>query len=135
MIPSGSRSKQITEHVDIMPTLLDFAGVRAPNGVQGMSMAPILRGDGGAGGEYALTEFPCYDWGHHVKTMTGRHYQLTYYAGEAYGELYDRDRDPNEFVNLWEHPEYQEIKQTLLRKLLDRVIETEDTLPLRIGKY
>ena len=38
-------------------------------------------------------------------------------------------------MNLWEHPEYQEIKQTLLRKLLDRVIETEDTLPLRIGKY
>ena len=48
-------------------------------------MAPILRGDGGAGREYALTEFTCYDWGLNVKTITGRHYKLTYYAGETFG--------------------------------------------------
>lgn len=135
VIPKGSRYKQITEHVDLMPTLLDFAGVRAPHGVQGMSMAPILRGDGGAGREYALTEFTCYDWGLNVKTITGRHYKLTYYAGETFGELYDRDRDPQEFTNLWDDPDYADVKEQLLRRLLDRVIETEDTLPLRIGKY
>ena len=50
VIPSGSRYKQITEHVDIMPTLLDFAGVRAPNGVQGMSMAPSCGATAAQGG-------------------------------------------------------------------------------------
>lgn len=121
--------------MDIMPTILDFAQAGVPNGVQGMSMAPILRGDLGAGRDCALTEFTCYDWGLNLKTLTTREYKLTYYAGEQFGELYDRNKDPNEFTNLWDHPDYQEVKQKLLMRLLDRMVQTEDTLPLRIGKY
>ncbi|HJG28294.1 MAG TPA: DUF4976 domain-containing protein, partial [Subdoligranulum variabile] len=56
-------------------------------------------------------------------------------ADETFGELYDRDRDPQEFTNLWDDPDYADVKEQLLRRLLDRIIETEDTLPLRIGKY
>lgn len=135
VIPQGSRYSQVTEHVDIMPTLLEYAGVRPPYGVQGSSMAPILRGDKGAGREYAMTEFNCYDWGLGVKTLTGRDYKLTYYAGEEFGELYDRNRDPEEFKNLWNDVEYRDVKARMLKKLMDRIIETEDPLPLRIGKY
>ena len=135
VVPQGSRYSQVTEHVDIMPTLLEYAGVRPPYGVQGCSMAPILRGDKGAGREYAMTEFNCYDWGLSVKTLTGKNYKITYYAGEDYGELYDRIRDPEEFINLWEDEAYAGIKECLLKKLMDRIIETEDPLPLRIGKY
>jgi len=135
VVPKGSRYSQVTEHTDIMPTILEYAGVRPPYGVQGSSMAPILRGDKGAGREYAMTEFNCYDWGLSVKTLTGRDYKLTYYAGQDYGELYDRNADPEEIYNLWDHEEYQDIKEYLIKKLTDRIIETEDTLPLRIGKY
>lgn len=134
-IPSGARFKQITEHVDIMPTILDYAGIQVPYGVQGMSMAPILRGDRGAGRSYALTEFNCFDWGLNLKTLTGNDYKLTYYAGERFGELYDRNKDPEEFINLWENPEYAPIRCELTKQLLDRIIETEDTLPIRISKY
>lgn len=135
VIPQGSRYSRITEHVDIMPTLLEYAGVRPPCGVQGVSMATALRGDKGSGREYAMTEFNCYDWGLSVKTLTGKDYKMTYYAGEEYGELYDRNQDPEEFVNLWDDEDYGEIKAYMMKKMLDRVIETEDTLPLRIGKY
>ena len=135
VVPKGSRYSQVTEHTDILPTILEYAGVRPPYGVQGSSMAPILRGDKGAGREYAMTEFNCYDWGLSVKTLTGRDYKLTYYAGQDYGELYDRNADPEEIYNLWDHEEYQDIKEYLIKKLTDRIIETEDTLPLRIGKY
>lgn len=135
VIPQGSRYTQVTEHVDIMPTLLEYAGIRPPYGVQGSSMASVLRGDKGGGKEYAMTEFNCYDWGLSVKTLTGRDYKLTYYAGEAFGELYDRNADPEEFVNLWENEEYTGVKKAMLGKLMDRMIETEDPLPLRIGKY
>ena len=135
VIPKGSRYQQITEHVDIMATILDYAGIRPPLGMQGMSMAPILRGDSGAGRKYALTEFNCFDWGLNLKTITGRDYKLTYYAGEQFGELYDRNLDPHEFKNLWDHEEYREVKESMLKELMNRIIETEDTLPLRIGKY
>lgn len=135
VIPKGSRYKQVTEHVDLMPTILEYAGVRCPYGVQGMSMSPIVRGDSGGGREYALTEFNCYDWGLNMKTVTGNDYKLTYYAGERFGELYDRNADPQEIKNLWDDPDYRTVKQELLRKLMDRIIQTEDTLPIRIGKY
>lgn len=134
-VPRGTRFAQITEHVDLMPTILDLAGLPTPQGVQGMSIGPVLRGDQGGGREYALTEFNCYDWGLALKTLTSRDYKLTYYAGEAYGELYDRNADPEEFVNLWDDPEYREVREELTCRLLDRLIQTEDTLPLRIGKY
>ncbi len=134
-VPKGSRYTQITEHVDIMPTLLDLAGVAVPHGVQGMSMAPVLRGDKGAGREYALTEFNCNDWGLDVKTITGKDYKLTYYAGEQFGELYDRNKDPGEFVNLWDDPDHRDVRERLICRLMDRIIQTEDTLPQRIGKY
>lgn len=135
VIPKGSRYSQVTEHVDIMPTLLEYAGIRPPYGVQGSSMAPVLRGDKGAGRSYAMTEFNCYDWGLSVKTLTGKDYKLTCYAGETWGELYDRNADPDEAVNLWDNEAYAHIKELMLKKLMDRIIETEDPLPLRIGKY
>ena len=31
--------------------------------------------------------------------------------------------------------DYSEVKQQLLKKLMDRLIETEDTLPLRIARF
>ena len=135
VVPKGARYAQLTEHVDIMPTILDYAGIRVPYGVQGMSMGPILRGDSGAGRAFALTEFNCYDWGLNIKTITSRDYKLTYYAGERFGELYDRNADPDEFVNHWDDPDYADVKAELLKQLTDRIIETEDTLPIRIGKY
>ena len=135
VVPKGSRYSQVTEHVDIMPTLLEYAGIRPPYGVQGLSMASVLRGDKGAGREYAMTEFNCYDWGLSVKTLTGKDYKLTYYAGEPFGELYDRGADPKEKVNLWDKEEYRPVKERMLRRLMDRLVETEDPLPLRIGKY
>lgn len=135
VVPRGSRYSQITEHVDIMPTILEYTGIRPPYGTQGVSMSSILRGDKGSGREYGITEFNCYDWGLSLKTLTGKRYKLTYYCGEDYGELYDRNKDPNEFMNLWDSEEYKEIKNELMKKLIDRIIETEDTLPIRIGKY
>ena len=38
-------------------------------------------------------------------------------------------------MNLWDENDYREVKELMLRKLMDRIVETEDTLPLRIGKY
>ena len=134
-IPQGSRYSNMTEHIDIMPTILEYAGIQTPYGVQGQSLTPILRGDTGASRDYVLTESKANDWGLEVKTITGRDYKLTYYANEKYGELYDRNEDPEEFFNLWEDPEYACIKQDLIKVLLDRLINSEDPLPIRVGKY
>ncbi|MFH1681100.1 MAG: sulfatase, partial [Candidatus Eisenbacteria bacterium] len=48
-LPAGAsavRLEQVVEMVDLMPTLLDFAGVPLPAHVQGESLVPLLRGEG-----------------------------------------------------------------------------------------
>jgi arylsulfatase len=43
-LPEGRRT-EIVHHVDIMPTLLDLAGLEAPAGTSGVALGPVLRGD------------------------------------------------------------------------------------------
>jgi N-sulfoglucosamine sulfohydrolase len=43
--------------IDVMPTMLDAAGIKAPHGVDGRSFLPVLRGKKQAGREYVFTQF------------------------------------------------------------------------------
>ncbi|GAH09821.1 unnamed protein product, partial [marine sediment metagenome] len=43
-IPAGSRTDAIVENVDYAPTMLDFAGVKTPNYMQGRSFKAICEG-------------------------------------------------------------------------------------------
>ena len=49
------RENAIVQPVDLMPTLLDLAGADIPGGVQGKSLAPLLRGGTAAGRDMAIT--------------------------------------------------------------------------------
>jgi len=55
-LEAGKVISQITQHVDVLPTLLDFAGVPAPSGrpLDGMSLVPLLRGPVGVWPERTL---------------------------------------------------------------------------------
>ena len=43
---SGLKVEEPVQLVDVMPTLLEMSGLRAPEGVQGRSLQPLLRGAG-----------------------------------------------------------------------------------------
>ncbi len=43
--PIGRRVAQFTEHVDVMPTLLEWLGIDAPRQCDGHSLSPFLTGD------------------------------------------------------------------------------------------
>ncbi|MBN1424884.1 sulfatase [Candidatus Fermentibacteria bacterium] len=43
-LQGGQRSKDLVQLVDIMPTVLDLVGVPIPEGVQGRSLTPLLKG-------------------------------------------------------------------------------------------
>ena len=44
-VPAGKRVAEMVQLIDIMPTLLELSGTPAPQGMQGASLGPFLRGE------------------------------------------------------------------------------------------
>ncbi|MBN1837085.1 MAG: sulfatase-like hydrolase/transferase [Spirochaetales bacterium] len=131
----GTRISEITQHIDLMPSLLTYAGLGVPDGVQGRFLQPLIDGDHGSAYPYALVEHDNMAWGFNIKTLRSRDWRMTYYAGRSFGELYDLNQDPHEFVNLWDDPEHRSVKEELKTALLDRLIATEDRKQRREANY
>lgn len=49
-----SRVGEITQNIDLMPTLLEYFGIPVPGRVQGVSLLPLLRGAAGHARKFAL---------------------------------------------------------------------------------
>jgi arylsulfatase len=118
--------------VDVAPTLYELAGVPAPVGTQGTSLAPVLRGDAPRVRDWALVEFHSGYRPHlKLKALVTPEHKLVHYAGQPYGELYNRIRDPGEFENRYDDLNYRRVRRRLERQLLDALILTEDRRPAR----
>ncbi len=118
-----------------MPTILDLTGITLPRGIQGKSLQSLLFGQMGVETEFALVEHYASDIGFNIKTIRSNNWRFTYYGNLEYGELYDLNKDPNEFINLWNRYEYKDIKNKLMKTMLDIIISTEDVTLDRIKKY
>ncbi len=86
--------------LDLMPTFLDAAGIRAPAGLDGASLMPVLRGERNTvRDDFIVTEHHghhCPFWQRMVRTPQGK-YVFNYTAGP---EFYDLDADPHETRNI-----------------------------------
>ena len=56
-------------------------------------------------------------------------WKLVVYHGHPCGELYDMDKDPNEFKNLWDNPSFQGVKLKLMQASLDSSVLAMDIGP------
>jgi len=121
----------IMQEIDVLPTILDLVGLTTPPGVQGRSQAKLLTTPSTETGyEYAYLEHAGSDY-----TLRSLKWRFTLYPGKEYGELYDIENDPHEFVNLWDDERFENLKGDLTQKLLARIVETRDPLPLREKPY
>ena len=94
---------------DVMPTLLDLAGIERPDTVQGLSMVGEERRDtlyGEIGNGPSSTRMIC----------DGRH-KLIYYPVGNCCQVFDLDDDPDELVDLACAPECAALRQRLEREL------------------
>ncbi len=55
-VPAGVKIEPTVQTIDLMPTILELAGVEAPEKMQGQSLVPLIRGDGGWRDRPAITE-------------------------------------------------------------------------------
>ena len=123
----GVRVDQRVGTVDILPTVLDLLGITAHEGIQGRSLAGIIRnGDGHApdrGLYYAETLSPrlSHGWGELRALFDGRY---KYIHGPR-PELYDLTADPDEVDNLVDQlPEERErMKADLAKFIVDKATD------------
>jgi arylsulfatase len=131
VVEAGKRVDALVELTDVAPTLLDYAGLSAPDRMTGRSLRAALEG-GELVEEQEFVRCEYYsalsllapgreDWNGSYGTMirTGR-YKLVVYHGVNLGELYDLEEDPGEFNNLWDDSEYAGLRFELMRKSFDQ---------------
>ena len=136
---TGLKVEGLTELIDITPTLLDAAGLSIPQFIQGKTLLPILSGKANPNHHRNSVFSEYYNaWSHKHSygTMhrTNSHKMIVYH-GTDQGELYDLDKDPDEFNNLWDIEKYSELKTQLLKETFDASVFTMDPAPPREGPF
>jgi arylsulfatase A len=92
-IPAGRVSDQVWAHWDVLPTLADIAGAKAPAGLDGLSMRRALRGEPQPSHPFMYWEF--HERGFQQAVRMGRWKAVRLKRGSAL-ELYDLEADPGE---------------------------------------
>ncbi len=117
----GQKSSSIISHLDIVPTILSAAGAATDSGLDGCDALPLFRGETDRIRDGALIE--CIDDPHklRLKTYVTSDHKITWYHGEAYGELYDLVLDPGEKINQWDNPAHAAEKHHLLARILEKL--------------
>jgi arylsulfatase len=98
---------------DIMPTLLDLAGIEIPSSVDGLSMVGPER--------RAYLYGECGEDAMATRMIRERRYKLIYYPVGNHIQLFDLENDPEERHNLAGLPQYADVETRLTCLLIDEL--------------
>lgn len=140
LVPSADYSRvghhrtdnRLVELRDVMPTLLDLAGIDIPETVSGISMATDASRD--------CLYMEHYEDEGATRAIRDSRYKFIWYPTGNHTQLFDLETDPHELHNLTQSPDHQDIRKRLTAKLIenlwgidlewvegDRLVGTEDT--------
>ena len=125
----------LASSMDLGATILNRAGIAPPNGNQGKALV-TPSGTAQASGRNAILieenqqrAYLGFDQPVRVRTVVTDTHRLSVFAEGQWGELYDLAADRHEMVNLWDAPEAQSLKLTLMHRLTQLLIEHIDSSP------
>jgi arylsulfatase A-like enzyme len=146
-VAAGKTNDWLINNTDFAPTLLEIAGVKTPDYMQGRSFAAALRGEDKPGDWRKFTYYRY--WMHMAHRLAvpahfgirGERYKLIFFYGSdpkgggrtpADWEFYDLEKDPFEMKNQYSNPEYRETIARMkveLKKTRERLNETDKKYP------
>ncbi len=100
-VPEGKTIDSPAEMLSIYPTLLELCGLPAYDRNEGKSLVATMNSDEKAGETFAITTFGMNN--HGIRT---KYYRFIQYE-DGLGEFYDHQKDPEEWYNLFDDPEYK----------------------------
>jgi arylsulfatase A-like enzyme len=128
-VPKGKRSDALCYLLDIFPTLGDLAGVPAPQGSEGKSLAPVLAGKRSAVRDAIFTAYR-----HVQRAVRDDRWKLLVYPQVNKVQLFDLRNDPAERNDLAADPAHAAEVERLTSLLKDMQKRLGDTQPLRTGR-
>ncbi len=125
-LPRGTTCDAVIELRDVLPTLLDCAGLPVPAGIDGTSVLPAARGETGALRPWLHGEHTIF--GDTVQWLTDGHEKYVWWSGDGTEQLFDLDTDPDECVDLARRGESAERITHWRKILIDELAGREDGL-------
>jgi arylsulfatase A-like enzyme len=126
-IPPG-RSDALVYLMDLFPTFCDFAGAPIPAGVEGRSLAPVIRGESPKVRDVLYTGYR-----DGQRAIRDDRWKLIRYPLVDRTQLFDLAADPRELTNLADDPAHAG-RVTALTALLQRAMQNyADPAPLTVA--
>ncbi len=118
-VPAGKVVEEVSQTIDLMPTLIELAGLSAPERLQGRSWVPKMRGED-LRAQPAFVEHKAPPDEKTSFAIVDHQWKLVWYPGEPdIFELYDRSQDPLDQTDLVaQHPETVESLAADLKQML-----------------
>lgn len=140
LLKAGTKVTQGVANIDIAPTFLDLAGLKAPANMDGQSYLPLLKGINVPWRDNLLYE---YYWEYafpHTPTIHAlrgdRYKYINYYGIWDINELYDIKADPLESRNLIASPEHRSVVDGMRQQLFQTLIATDGMyIPLKPNRW
>ncbi|CAL1519688.1 sulfatase [Chitinophaga sp. MM2321] len=129
VVKPGTKINDFVLNLDIAPTCLDVAGVKAPAAMQGKSFLPVVTHT--VNNWRKTVYYHYYESGEHsviphfgVKTQ--RYKLIRFYQDADKWELYDLQKDPHEMHNLYGEKGYEKIQTSLKTQLTAEIKHYDD---------
>jgi arylsulfatase A-like enzyme len=120
-IKPGTVIDKLVQNLDYAPTLLDYAGIEAPEEMQGKSFRRLVSGETDEWRDavyYTYYEYPAEHMvKRHYGVSTERYKLIHFYYDIDEWEMYDLEKDPQEMRNIYNDPEYKDVQIAMHKKL------------------
>jgi len=121
LVPAGRRIKKNTQHIDLMPTLFELAGIPLQGMEQGRSMVNLIKDPNDPSWD---DEAYCEVLDHYVMIRKGKWKYNCFPASRTYpddrDQLFDLEADPGETINLVDDLETRDVRSDLLARIAAR---------------
>lgn len=120
-IKAGTVIDELVQNLDYAPTLLDYAGIKVPQEMQGESFRKLVSGETDKWRDtvyYTYYEYPAEHMvKRHYGISTKRYKLIHFYYDVDEWEMYDLENDPHEMNNIYNNSDYKDVRATLHKSL------------------